>query len=52
MSIIIIIVLRIIGRMGMSPILSGIHTAIVGTILNNNDGDNGHGLKTLCVNRP
>ena len=38
--------------MDMSPILSVIHTIIIGTMPNFNDGDNGHWLETLRVNRP
>ena len=39
--------------MGLSPILSNIHTVtIVGTMLNFNGGNNRQGLKTLRVNRP
>ena len=38
--------------MGSSLILSIIHTIIIDTMLNFNGGNNGHGLKTLRVNRP
>ena len=34
-----------------SPFLSIIHIVAVGTMLNFNGGNNGHGLKTLYVNR-
>ena len=33
--------------MGPSPILSIIHTFTIGTMLNFNGGNNGHGLKNL-----
>ena len=33
--------------MGSSPILSVIHTVIIGTILSLNGGNNGHGLKDV-----
>ena len=38
-------------RMGPSPNLSIIHTVTIGTMLNNNGGNTGHGLKTLHANR-
>ena len=38
--------------MGSLPILSVIDAITNGTVLNFNDGSNGHGRKTLCVNRP
>ena len=34
-------------RMGPSLILSVIHTITIGTMLNNNDGDNEHGLENV-----
>ena len=34
-------------RMGPSHILSLIHTVAIGTMLNNNDGNNGHGLENV-----
>ena len=33
--------------MGLSPILSVIHTIIISTMPNFNDGNDGHGLKTI-----
>ena len=40
-------------RMGPSPILFVIHVVTIGTMLNNNGGNDGHALKkTLRVNRP
>ena len=39
-------------KMGLSLILSVIHTITIGTMLNFNGGNPGHGLKTLRVNRP
>ena len=36
--------------MGLSPILSVVHTVAIGTILNFNDGNKAHGLRTLNVN--
>ena len=39
-------------RMGDGPIVSIIHTVTIGTVLNNNDGNNGPDLKTLRVKRP
>ena len=50
-SVIIFIVIRIMDRMGPSPILSVIHTVTIVTMLNNNGGNNGPGLKMLHVNR-
>ena len=38
--------------MGPSPILSVIHTIIIGTVLNFISGSKEHGVKTLRVNRP
>ena len=38
--------------MGLSPILSVIRTVTIDTMVNNNDVNNGHRLKTLRVNRP
>ena len=40
-------VIRITGRMGPSPILSVIHNITIGTMVSNDDGNNGYGLKTL-----
>ena len=34
-------------KMGMSPILYAIHTITIGTMLNFNGDNNGHGLKNL-----
>ena len=34
-------------RNGPSPILFVIHTIMIGTMLNNNGGNNGHGLKNV-----
>ena len=45
-------VIRIFYRMGLSPLLLIIHTVTLCTMLNNNSGYNGHGLKMLPVNRP
>ena len=39
-------------KMGSLPILFIIHTIAIGTVLSFHDGSNGHGRKTLCVNRP
>ena len=39
-------------KMVPSPILSFNHTVSFGIMLNFNGGNNGHGLKTLRVNRP
>ena len=36
-------------KMGASPILSDIHTVIIGTMLYLNGGNNGHGLKKRYV---
>ena len=52
MSVILSIVIRIMDRIDPSPILSIIHTATIGIMLNNNVDNNRHGLKTLHVNRP
>ena len=38
--------------MGSLPILFIIHTIAIGIVLSFHDGSNGHGRKTLCVNRP
>ena len=38
--------------MGLSPILSVVHTVAIGTILNFNGDNKGHGLRTFNVNRP
>ena len=35
------------GEMSPSPILSIIHTVTIGTMLNYNGGNNGHGLKNV-----
>ena len=35
------------GKMGSSPTLFVVCTIIIATMLNNNGGKNGHGLKTL-----
>ena len=37
--------------MGPSPILSVSNTVTIGTMLNFDGGNNGHGYKTLYVNR-
>ena len=34
-------------KMGLSPILSVIHTVTIETMLNVNSGNNGHGLKRV-----
>ena len=39
-------------KIGPLPILCIPHTVTIGTMLNFNCGNKGHGLKTLCVNRP
>ena len=44
-AIILFIAIRITDRMDASPILFIIHTVIIGTMLNSNDGKNGDGLK-------
>ena len=38
--------------MGLWSILSVIHIISIGTMLNFNGGNNGHGLKKLRVNKP
>ena len=38
--------------MGPSPILSLVHTITIARMLNFNGGNNGYGVKTVCVNRP
>ena len=43
------IVIRIREERGDGPF---IHTFPIGTMLNFNDGSNGHSLKMLCVTRP
>ena len=40
-------VIRMTDRMGLSSILSIIHTVTIGAILNNNGGNDGHGLKNF-----
>ena len=37
--------------MGSAPILSDIHTVIIGTMLNFNGSNNGYMLKTVHVNK-
>ena len=37
--------------MGLSPILSIIHTVSISTMLNVNNGNNGHGLKSLLCKK-
>ena len=49
MPVISFIVIRIIDKRGDGPI---IHTVPIGTMINFNDGSNGHRLKTLHVTRP
>ena len=46
------VVIRIMDRVGPSPILDVIQTITIGTMLNVYGDNNGHCLKTLRVNRP
>ena len=46
------IVIKIMESMGLSPILSIIHTVTIGTMLNFNGGNNIHGQKMFRANRP
>ena len=46
---VIFLIIRIIKKMGLSPILSVIHTVTVGTMLNFKSGNNRHGLKKRYV---
>ena len=49
MPVISFIIIRITDERGDGPI---IYTVPIGTMINFNDGSNGHSLKTLHVNRP
>ena len=50
-SVILLIVIRIIDRVGQSPVLAIIHTITIGTMLNFNDGNNVQWLNNVALDR-